>query len=636
MTKNLLLSMCLATCFAAVSTETAAQQLSTTDARNTYEMGETVGIKYEGAQTGDKIIFFHNLSIMPLAEQLVVEQTEGVYEVPPVLQPGDYWALLVRENQTKAQLNFKIADLPIDGKYRVMLISDPHLMSPDLIIDPNSSSYEKMLSYDRKLTRYSYDIFLAYLDTIRAIHPDLLLIPGDLTKEGELLSHQLMAEKLQGLLDEGIPSLVIPGNHDMECSAARYYDYDGSHKAESITTDQFAEIYRNFGYGEGADRDPNSLSYVCEPIPGLVMICIDDIRVPSRGLDTSTDVERGRITQPTIDWVVSKADEAVRQNKRVLAMLHHQMVNQYGGQSTIYTQAVTEHGDSLARIFAGHGIKAVFTGHMHVPNAAKIWSESREDSMYCISSASSISYPSHYRMLLFDEDLSRMKVVSREVRSTSKLPNLQFEARKHIAETLPVSVEQLTTAYRSTLDNMLQQFQGIPEFDNAIADIPESNAELAQIAYQAFGPTLEKVVFTSAEGNENLKGCADEIIEQLNADCVTACDLIFDNQNADTRAFLTTIFQLMLMEEAESVLRSMLTDTSFLGTADENQTDDLYLEVALTDNGSGISTALQHKTEGTPAFYTLSGVLVGSDEGALPKGVYIRKQGDSVSKILVK
>ena len=637
MRKNFLLTVCMATCLLTLSVRMAAQQLSTTDGRHTYEMGETVGIKYEGAQAGDRIILYQNLSILPLAEKLNVEQQEGIYNVPPILQPGNYWALLVRGNNSMAQLNFQIAELPIDGKYRVMLLSDIHVMSPELVTDPNNASYQKMIGNDRKLLKYSYDIFKTYCDTIKALHPDLVLIPGDLTKDGELLSHQAVAEGLQQLLDEGIPSLVIPGNHDIESQMARAYDYDGVKMAETITIDQFAEIYRNFGYGEGMDRDPSSLSYVCEPIPGLVLIAIDDSRVPSKGIDRISDMEFGRITQATLDWVVEKADEARRQDKRVLAMVHHQMMEHFNGQTSFFGSSVTEHGDSIARIFAAHGIKAVFTGHMHIPNASKLWSVDRKDSIYDISSASTISYPSHYRMLLFDENLSTMKVVSRPVNATPSLSNLQSSARSQVAAALPETVSKLVYAYRSMLDNMMQQFAGIPEFDNVIADIPADNDELAALAFEAFGATFEKVVFTTDEANENLKGAADEILEQLKADCVKACDLIFDNQNTDTRAFLATILQLTLMDRAEPVIKSMLNDVSFMGTPDENQTDDLYLTVDLSYGESGIPSVLPDNVQpAETAVYTLSGIKVSTSMNHLPKGVYVVRQGNETWKIMIR
>ena len=140
-------------------------------------------------------------------------------------------------------------------------------------------------------------------------------------------------------------------------------------------------------------------------------------------------------------------------------MMHHQMLEHFNGQLSFFESAVTEHGDSIARIFAAHGIKAVMTGHMHVPNVAKMWSVDRQDSIYDINSASTISYPSQYRMLLFDDNLTRMDVVTRTVNSTPSLANLQLAAREQIRVTLPETVRRLTTTYRATLDQMLQQFR---------------------------------------------------------------------------------------------------------------------------------------------------------------------------------
>ena len=636
MRRNNILSMCLASCLAMLSTGAMAQTLYTTDARDTYQVGETVSIKYEGAQAGDRIIIYHNLSILPLAEALDVVQAEGVYDVPPVLQPGNYTALLARGASALARLDFRMADLSIEAPRRIMVLSDIHVMSPDLVIDPSSVAFAKMTAGDRKLLKYSYEIFQTYCDTIRALRPDLVLIAGDLTKDGELLSHQAVAAGLKQLLDEGIPTLVVPGNHDIECKMGRVYDYDGSHAAENITIEQFAEIYHDFGYDGTTERDPNSLSYACEPFPGLVVICIDDSRTPSKGDTGYGEAEFGRIIQPTLDWVIEKADEAAKQNKRVLAMMHHQMLEHFNGQLSFFESAVTEHGDSIARIFAAHGIKAVMTGHMHVPNVAKMWSVDRQDSIYDINSASTISYPSQYRMLLFDDNLTRMDVVTRTVNSTPSLANLQLAAREQIRVTLPETVRRLTTTYRATLDQMLQQFSGIPEFDNAISDIPSDNDELAALAYEAFGNTLEKVVFTSAEGNENLKGAAEVILQQLKTDCAKACDLIFDNQNADTRAFLTTILQLMVMEKAEPMVKSMLSDVSFLGTADENQTDDLYLTIRLTDEQSGIHAISPDEENASATVYTITGMPVSGNTSSLPKGIYVKRQGNSVKKVLVK
>lgn len=75
---------------------------------------------------------------------------------------------------------------------------------------------------------------------IKTAKPDLVLITGDLTKDGEQLSHQYVISKLDELRDLGIKTLVIPGNHDRWASGdAVYYDGDETRKAETADNSWF-------------------------------------------------------------------------------------------------------------------------------------------------------------------------------------------------------------------------------------------------------------------------------------------------------------------------------------------------------------------------------------------------------------
>lgn len=72
------------------------------------------------------------------------------------------------------------ADKGIDLKIAVM--SDTHYLSPHMIKD--TSDYTDALNSDRKLLTESSEINLKLLDAVREDKPDILLISGDLTKDG--------------------------------------------------------------------------------------------------------------------------------------------------------------------------------------------------------------------------------------------------------------------------------------------------------------------------------------------------------------------------------------------------------------------------------------------------------------------
>lgn len=619
------------------SMHAGAQQLSMSGNKESFAPGDDIAINYEGAAKGDKILLYHNLAMLPLKEKGVTAADKGVYQVAAPLQSGDYRAVLVnKDDMEMSQVSFVVEEepLPTEG-HRVCLLSDIHVLNPELVENLDNYYFVREMGNNRKLQVQSYEIFCAYIDTIKALKPELLLIPGDLTKDGEVLSHQCVAQKLQELFDMGIPTLVIPGNHDMENEQGFHYTMDGRENAETATPETFEQIYWNFGYKDPLARDPNSLSYVCEPIDGLRFIGIDDCRIPSRGDTKKGIAEYGRILPETLEWVLEQADKASDEGKVVIAAVHHQMLQHYVDQEKLMETSATEKGDSIARLFADHGIRVVLTGHMHMPDVSKIKGFSTDNNITEISSASPISYPSQFRVLTISNDLATMRVDTRSLKATESLPNLQQAAKDKIDETLDTSISQLTYRYMSTFNAMLKDLASIPDFAHIIDDVPTDVNELSAIALEAFGETLRKVIYTHAEANEHLKDAAKVVLEQLEDDCDTACNFIFDQQNESTRAFLSYAMYGYMLEMGEPAIKSMLSDTSYLGTSMADQTDDLYLTVALKDVDEGVASVLAHG-EGTKGVYSITGQAAGNSVAGLPKGVYIVWKDGKARKVTVK
>ena len=96
---------------------------------------------------------------------------------------------------------------PVRAKVRIMLISDPHVLAPELIIN-KGEALDNTNRLDRKLNDYSSAIFDEIIATALKEKPDLFLISGDLTKDGELLSHQYVVQKLYEL-KEKISAMVL-------------------------------------------------------------------------------------------------------------------------------------------------------------------------------------------------------------------------------------------------------------------------------------------------------------------------------------------------------------------------------------------------------------------------------------------
>ena len=222
------------------------------------------------------------------------------------------------------------------GYKTIFLMSDIHVMSPQLL-EREGSAYSSYLNFDPKLLEYSADVLESLVDEAIKRKPDLIIIPGDLTKDGELVSHQLVASILTRLRTAGIPVILVPGNHDIDNPEGYYFNGDEKRSAERTSPEQFKQIYADFGYNQAYATDPASLSFVCEPLEGLVLLCLDtnlyeENLYKDRGDEKDYNQTAGRIRPATLTWALDEADKARALGKQVVLVEHHNIVQHHDAQ----------------------------------------------------------------------------------------------------------------------------------------------------------------------------------------------------------------------------------------------------------------------------------------------------------------
>ena len=128
-----------------------------------------------------------------------------------------------------------------DG-FRLIIATDLHYIAPALT---DHGSYFTALTEggDGKLMRYIEEITDAFLDEAAAQKPEAVLLTGDLTFNGALLSHTALAEKLRALESVGTRVLVLPGNHDLDNPSAASFSGDAYTRVPSATAADFRRIY---------------------------------------------------------------------------------------------------------------------------------------------------------------------------------------------------------------------------------------------------------------------------------------------------------------------------------------------------------------------------------------------------------
>ncbi len=104
----------------------------------------------------------------------------------------------------------------------IAIISDIHYMDKSLLVK-DGPAFQAYLAKDPKLLEYSSYILRAAVRDIIRKRPNLVLIPGDLTKDGERISHERVASILKEFTMHGIKVVVTVGNHDVNNPEAQKY-----------------------------------------------------------------------------------------------------------------------------------------------------------------------------------------------------------------------------------------------------------------------------------------------------------------------------------------------------------------------------------------------------------------------------
>ena len=209
-------------------------QATLTLEKSVFAVGEDVQIQYSQVPAGAYIYLYHNAAVVPLATYLNAVEENGIMYIGDVLEQGKYTAIVTKDGQNYAQASFRVADLPLEkSDLHIFVMSDNHVMSPELV-QSVGSAYDNMLASNRKMLDRSAELTEALVDTILRLKPDVVLIPGDMTKDGERLSHELFVSYLDRLHENGIPSFVVPGNHDLNSNASFFYDGDNKTVAPTV------------------------------------------------------------------------------------------------------------------------------------------------------------------------------------------------------------------------------------------------------------------------------------------------------------------------------------------------------------------------------------------------------------------
>ena len=112
-----------------------------------------------------------------------------------------------------------------DSSVKIVVASDIHYLASELY-DDGDAFMSLLRNDDGKATMYVEEIVDKFIDEMLKLKPEMVVLSGDISFEGERLSHEELADKLSKLTDKGIKVAVMPGNHDLNNNSASGYSGD--------------------------------------------------------------------------------------------------------------------------------------------------------------------------------------------------------------------------------------------------------------------------------------------------------------------------------------------------------------------------------------------------------------------------
>ncbi|MDR2686419.1 MAG: metallophosphoesterase [Oscillospiraceae bacterium] len=226
---------------------------------------------------------------------------------------------------------------------------------------------------------------------------DYLLIPGDLTREGEKGAHEGLRDILLQFENEAkIPVAVIPGNHDIYNGGAADFSSGEKKGADSVSPAEFFALYADLGYDlpglarYTTDLDAEgALSYAADLNGNYRLVALD--------------TWRRRVSPELRAWAEAQCEQAVADGKTVVAMGHHNLNEQLKGQLVVMQNEGIENMREVSEAFAGAGMHFYFSGHLHMSEISP-WYSDKGEALYDIIVPGLYSFPGGYRVVNFSTE----------------------------------------------------------------------------------------------------------------------------------------------------------------------------------------------------------------------------------------
>lgn len=378
------------------------------------------------------------------------DSPEGLKFVPASVSPTGGNLLLAAFEVSGDITAYALTPKPeTAGPLKLAVISDCHLYDGETLGD-EGEAFEEYLAGDRKMLRESGKILDEAIRRILTSDVEYVLIPGDLTKDGEAANHELLAEKLAVLEQHGKQVFIINGNHDLSNEDALSYYEDDTAPVDTVDRSGFKNDYASFGYAQAVAQDPNSLSYAVNLSQNYRLIAMDACIYNNDKGEGRKQETAGQFSNATLNWVLEQIKAAVKAGRRPIGMMHHGLVPHTAVQPGFFPQYLVKDYTTVSQKLADAGMGLVFTGHFHSQDVSVTETASGKK-LYDVETGSLVTYPSPIRYASIQG--SDVSYTSTHIDRVTGIDNFTTFAQNYLMQGLIGQVPGMLRAANPSLTN---------------------------------------------------------------------------------------------------------------------------------------------------------------------------------------
>ncbi len=275
----------------------------------------------------------------------------------------------------------------------ITFITDTHYYSKTL--GTCGESYTLRSNSDQKCLAETEEIITSAFDYLSNSDCDAVAIIGDVSNDGECVSHTEFREKLYDL-KKSKDIFVVTATHDWCCDKnPRRFDGDKVYNDVPVMkSEELYDFYGDFGKSQAISQYKTHIgtySYAVDIGEDITLIALNDDK---------NEVNHAGFVPEHFEWILEQVKSAKQRGRIPVAMEHHPL---YRHITPLMSGSCVAKGEEFLDDLADAGLEFIFVGHTHIQRI-DCHTSKNGNKIYEINVASLVGYPAPMVTFKVDSD----------------------------------------------------------------------------------------------------------------------------------------------------------------------------------------------------------------------------------------